>query len=223
MYEHAAEFLGGPPNQAHFDLYSRWADGQWGMIVTGNVQVSKGHLTLGRDLVIPDEITYDALEPFRRLAAVMHDETGEKMHCGGQSVPLAIMQLNHAGRQSSRILGGRGLLGRPLAPSPIRLNATRSKTRHTRAIALTWIMDHILFSEPTQMSVDDIDNVIDSFTRGAQVAAKSGFDGIQLHAAHGCERHGNLIVSFTERHMVYQILLLNLYLRRFALVFDSVP
>ncbi|KAG5642729.1 hypothetical protein DXG03_002274 [Asterophora parasitica] len=35
------------------------------------------------------------------------------------------------------------------------------------------------------MSLNDIDNVVEAFVKGARVASKSGFDGVQLHAAHG--------------------------------------
>lgn len=37
------------------------------------------------------------------------------------------------------------------------------------------------------MSLQDVDEVVTAFVRGARVALESGFDGIQLHAAHGCE------------------------------------
>ncbi|KAF8761855.1 NADH:flavin oxidoreductase / NADH oxidase family [Rhizoctonia solani] len=35
MYEAMANFGGGPPTQQHYELYSRWATGGWGMIITG--------------------------------------------------------------------------------------------------------------------------------------------------------------------------------------------
>ena len=60
MYEHLASFF-GPPNLYHFDLYSEWAKHQWGMILTGNVEVSADHLTLGRDMITPKHITDENL------------------------------------------------------------------------------------------------------------------------------------------------------------------
>jgi hypothetical protein len=50
MYEHLADFLGGPPNTYHHALYSSWYQHGWGMVLTGNVQVASSHFTLGRDL-----------------------------------------------------------------------------------------------------------------------------------------------------------------------------
>ncbi|CAK5261978.1 unnamed protein product [Mycena citricolor] len=35
------------------------------------------------------------------------------------------------------------------------------------------------------MSLDDIDKVVDEFVRGAKLAVDTGFDGVELHAAHG--------------------------------------
>jgi 2,4-dienoyl-CoA reductase-like NADH-dependent reductase (Old Yellow Enzyme family) len=35
MYEAMADFWGGPPTKSHFDLYSQWGLGGWGMIITG--------------------------------------------------------------------------------------------------------------------------------------------------------------------------------------------
>ena len=53
MYEHMATLFGGLPNAHHLALYNLWSRGGWGMIITGNVQVSGDHLTLGKDMVIP--------------------------------------------------------------------------------------------------------------------------------------------------------------------------
>ena len=69
MYEHLASFF-GPPNLYHFDLYSEWAKHQWGMILTGNVEVSADHLTLGRDMITPKHITDENLVLFKKVSAV---------------------------------------------------------------------------------------------------------------------------------------------------------
>lgn len=46
-------------------------------------------------------------------------------------------------------------------------------------------VDHAGKIYGTKMVVDDIDSVIDAFARSAQVAEQLGFDGIELHGAHG--------------------------------------
>ncbi|KAJ7193504.1 hypothetical protein GGX14DRAFT_588396 [Mycena pura] len=174
LYEHLAELYGGPPNRLHLELYSTWASHDWGMIVTGNVQVSPSHLSLARDLVVPHELSEKTLKPFRALAAAMHGP-GER----GEG-PLAIMQLSHAGRQSPNILGGRFPFAPPLGPSEIRVGAS---LKHQGILSA--LLHRMMFQIPQAMSVADIDEVVDAFVRGARVAARTGFDGVELHAAHG--------------------------------------
>jgi hypothetical protein len=65
LYEHLASFGGGPLNALHFALYSTWASHHsWGMIITGNVQVSPSHLSLGRDILIPTHTFSRIYPPF---------------------------------------------------------------------------------------------------------------------------------------------------------------
>ncbi|KAG6867573.1 hypothetical protein C0993_000986 [Termitomyces sp. T159_Od127] len=170
MYEHLADFLGGPPNEHHYALYSNWAAFGWGMIITGNIQVSDRHLSLGRDVILPKDLSKDNVQPFRRLAMSMRGSE--------DSGTLAIMQLSHAGRQSLNLIGGRLPFQPPLAPRPIRV-ASKGSGLISNAIHT------FAFQEPNEMSVKDIDDVVEAFIKGARVAFESGFDGIQLHAAHG--------------------------------------
>ncbi|KAG6841270.1 hypothetical protein C0991_000248 [Blastosporella zonata] len=172
MYEHLADFLGGPPNEYHYSLYSKWAESGWGMVVTGNVGVSNTHLTLGRDIVIPKEFSEDCLRPFKRLAASMHGS--------GERKGLAIMQLSHAGRQSINFIGGRLPFQPPLAPSSISIRVAAKETGW-----LASMFQALAFQEPLAMSLEDIDNVVEAFVKGARAAFETGFDGIQVHAAHG--------------------------------------
>ncbi|THU99151.1 FMN-linked oxidoreductase [Dendrothele bispora CBS 962.96] len=176
MYEHLASFLGGPPNRNHLNLYSIWAKHDWGMIITGNVQVSDQHLSLGRDLVVPNDICEETLKPWRALARRIHNELdGKRMN-----ETLAIMQLNHTGRQSPNILGGRFPFVPPLAPSDTRIGATSQD-----AGFISDLIHRILFQTPRQMSFEHVEQVIREFVKGAQLAAEAGFDGVQLHMAHG--------------------------------------
>lgn len=74
----------------------------------------------------------------------------------------AFIQLHHAGRQTTpAVTGGR----KPVAPSPI-------PCRFMRA-------------EPEELDLDGIKRIRDKFVMAALYAAKAGFDGIELHAAHG--------------------------------------
>ena len=181
MYEHLASFFGGSPNLYHYDLYSEWAKHHWGMIVTGNVEVSADHLTLGRDMIIPEHITDENLVPFKKLSAAIHGLYSSKRTISGNSnKTLAIMQLNHPGRQSSNFIGGRRPFKAPLAPSAVRLGG------HQLGL-ISSAIHALMFQTPRPMSHVDITKMIQAFVKGAKVAHLSGFDGIQLHVAHGCK------------------------------------
>ena len=182
MYEHMADMFGGAPNSNHFSLYSRWARHGWGMVITGNVQVSPTHLSLGRDIVVPASLSAKALEPFRNLAQVIHLERfSSETRRAGDTTTIAIMQLSHAGRQSPNVLGGRPLFAPPLSSSPIALGSGRRDEG-----LISRLFHRFLFQRPLEMSPENINDVVEAFVRGAKLAVLAGFDGVQLHAAHGC-------------------------------------
>ena len=75
------------------------------------------------------------------------------------------MQINHPGRQVFKAMGGKNL-----APSPIALDLGKHSS---------------MFSKPQAMTHDDIVDVIHRFVTTASLAKQAGFDGVQIHAAHG--------------------------------------
>lgn len=208
MYEHLSDFSGGPPNTYHFALYSEWARHGWAMIITGNVQVDKHHLTLGRDMVIPSTLTDETLAPFKRLAQVIHGDaivengscSHNSRHTPGNVRPLAIMQISHTGRQSPIVIGGRSPFVPPKAPSSVRIGSvvqrggeakSSSSIRSTEEEPVKderrvddWFL-RVLFQVPREMTIDDIRDVQRGFLKATLAASKTGFDGIQLHCAHG--------------------------------------
>lgn len=74
-----------------------------------------------------------------------------------------VMQLSHAGRQTPSTVNDA-----PLAPSTVELK-----------------MPGGVFATPRPMRQEDIEGVIAGFANAAKVARETGFDGVQLHAAHG--------------------------------------
>jgi 2,4-dienoyl-CoA reductase-like NADH-dependent reductase (Old Yellow Enzyme family)/thioredoxin reductase len=72
----------------------------------------------------------------------------------------AIMQLNHAGRMGKSRLTGI----QPVAPSPI--PAPQGEM-------------------PRELGVDEISGIVTLFAQAASRARKAGFDGVEVHAAHG--------------------------------------
>jgi 2,4-dienoyl-CoA reductase-like NADH-dependent reductase (Old Yellow Enzyme family) len=80
------------------------------------------------------------------------------VHEGGARIA---MQIAHAGRQTTQAAIG----VQPMAPSPVKDTST--------------------FVKPRAMSAGDIEQVIEAFAQGARRVQQSGFDAVQLHAAHG--------------------------------------
>ncbi|EKM57662.1 uncharacterized protein PHACADRAFT_138900 [Phanerochaete carnosa HHB-10118-sp] len=174
LYEHLAAIFGGPPNVRHYALYSKWAQGNWGIVMTGNVQIDRNHLSLGRDITIPRVLTRDTVRPFEELAQSIHGADTENR-------PLAILQLSHGGRQSPNIIGGRWPFVSPLAPSASRLNLDSESPAWT----VSGLISRFFYQTPRAMSLKDIEDVVEAFVRSAKLAVGAGFDGIELHAAHG--------------------------------------
>jgi len=75
------------------------------------------------------------------------------------------LQINHPGRQMRANLGQQ-----TYAPSAVSLELGRASK---------------MFMQPEAMSEEKIADVIRRFTRTAQLAEQAGFNGVQIHAAHG--------------------------------------
>jgi 2,4-dienoyl-CoA reductase-like NADH-dependent reductase (Old Yellow Enzyme family) len=75
---------------------------------------------------------------------------------------LAIPQIGHPGRQQQR---GRG---KTVAPSAVKVDAPG-----------------VMFGTPRALTTPEIKDLIGRFAKTAKIAVDGGFDGVQLHAAHG--------------------------------------
>lgn len=155
------------PHQKMLDTYGAWADGDWGLVVTGNVQVDAVHLGTPNDHAINTDIPYEKLiQSWKQWAEVAN-----------RSFTPTIIQLNHPGRQSLPGAGTRGLFSKTIAPSvvPVQLGAGY----------IARFMSALVFGSPREMTVQDIRHVIDCFVAGAKTSHEAGFAGVQIHAAHG--------------------------------------
>jgi 2,4-dienoyl-CoA reductase-like NADH-dependent reductase (Old Yellow Enzyme family) len=83
-------------------------------------------------------------------------------HEGGAKI---WMQINHPGRQVFAALGGKALSASDIAVD---------LGKHSK-----------MFARPRAMSEGEIEDVIARFVATARQAEKAGFDGVQIHAAHG--------------------------------------
>ncbi|KDC49959.1 NADH:flavin oxidoreductase/NADH oxidase family protein [Pseudoalteromonas sp. S3431] len=139
------------PSQILKNVYSAWAVGGAGLIITGNVMIDHLAMTGPGGLVLEKSTDITAFAELARLS--------QQNNC------KVVMQINHPGRQVFKKMGGKAL-----SASSVALNM--GKHSH-------------LFGVPKAMTKTDIDDVITRFTQTAQQAEKAGFNGVQIHAAHG--------------------------------------
>jgi 2,4-dienoyl-CoA reductase-like NADH-dependent reductase (Old Yellow Enzyme family) len=72
------------------------------------------------------------------------------------------MQINHPGRQSPRMLSRE-----PVAPSAVAVKVGGA------------------FAKPRALESHEIEEIVARFARTARIAERAGFDGVQIHGAHG--------------------------------------
>jgi anthraniloyl-CoA monooxygenase len=149
----------GAPTDWHFVHYAERAKGGAGLVMTEMTCVSpEGRISPGcTGLYAPEhEIAW------RRIVDFVHEETDAKIG----------MQLGHSGPKGSTQLGWE-TPDAPLAegnwpviaPSPV-----------------AWSSQNQV---PREMTRDDMSTVLDQFVRSAGLAARAGFDLLELHCAHG--------------------------------------
>ncbi len=142
---------------AHMELYSRLAEGEVGLIITGHAHVQPSGQASPRQMAVFDDRFVEGLA---RIPAAVH------------SFPsLVFLQIAHAGRQTKDKLCG----CIPVSPSAV--------------------YDPVSKVMPRELASDEIQVLIVDFISAAKRAKRAGFDGVQLHAA-----HGYLLSSFLSPH-----------------------
>jgi 2,4-dienoyl-CoA reductase-like NADH-dependent reductase (Old Yellow Enzyme family) len=143
------------------------------LLVADNGRLTKPYIDLysrlargGVGLIIPGGyyVRADGLQAHRCIVADNDEVIAdlqtlvEVVHKQGAKI---VAQLNHCGRQSDpKVIGHT-----PLGPSPVRDKRTRVK--------------------PRQMKQREIKEIIVAFGDAARRVKEAGFDGVQIHAAHG--------------------------------------
>jgi 2,4-dienoyl-CoA reductase-like NADH-dependent reductase (Old Yellow Enzyme family) len=136
------------PDERIVTLYSRWAEGGYGLLITGNIMVDRAHLGEPGNIVVEDDRALPQLTAWTKAA-----------HDGGAAI---FAQLNHPGRQSNLLNIGH----QPVAPSAVPLALPGAAT-------------------PRALTGPEIEEIIERFATAAEVCEDAGFDGVQVHAAHG--------------------------------------
>ncbi|GFP59625.1 NADH-dependent flavin oxidoreductase nadA [Trichoderma asperellum] len=145
----------GIPSNELINLYRRWGEGGYGVILLGNTMIEVGQLEIDGNHIIPSDAPFsgDRFEKFKELASA------SKKHGS-----LVYPQLSHPGRQVQE-----AIQPNPISASDVQLVIPAMGT----------------FAKPRPMEKADFDRVINEFAHAAEYSYKAGFDGVQLHGAHG--------------------------------------
>jgi 2,4-dienoyl-CoA reductase-like NADH-dependent reductase (Old Yellow Enzyme family) len=143
----------GVPTKELINLYKRWGEGNYGVILTGNILIDPEHLEAAGNPVIPRTAPFNGerFEAYKTMAA-------EAKRHGS----LCIGQVNHPGRQVAE-----HLQAQPISASDVQLEGNN--------MGMT-------FGKPKAASQEDINGLIEGWAHAAEYLENAGYDGIQLHA-----------------------------------------
>ncbi|KAI4155907.1 MAG: hypothetical protein LQ340_000657 [Diploschistes diacapsis] len=146
----------GVPSAGLINVYKRWGEGGFGHILTGNIMVHPEHLEARGNPIIPEDAPFSG----ERFEAFKKMGAESKAHGS-----LVVGQLSHPGRQTAE-----AVQPHPISASDVQLEGN---------------LMGMTFAKPRPMTKEDIKKVINEFAHAAEYLYKAGYDGVQLHAAHG--------------------------------------
>ncbi len=146
----------GTPSDELINVYKRWGEGQFGTILTGNIMIEFDQLEAAGNPIIPSN--EEPKGP--RFEAFKKLAAESKAHGS-----LCIGQVSHPGRQVSDTIQKN-----PVSASDVQLEGN--------IMGLT-------FAKPHPASSEEVEHIIEAFTHAAEYLHAGGYDGIQLHGAHG--------------------------------------
>jgi len=138
----------GRANKELLDYYDEKTEGgHIGLVIVEHSYISPGGKASPRQLSVADD---DTIAGLKQLAHVIQTN-GSK----------AVLQINHAGSNTSEEVTGTV----PLAPSAV--PHPRRKTN------------------PRELTAAEIEDIIEAFGQAARRVKEAGFDGVEIHSAHG--------------------------------------
>lgn len=146
----------GVPSKNLINVYRRWGEGGFGLILTGNIMIEYDQLEAAGNPIIARECRFsgERFEAFKEMAKQ-----------GKKHGSLMVGQVSHPGRQVQD-----KIQPNPISASDVQLEGN--------VMGMT-------FAKPRAATETDIKNVIEGFAHAAEYLEKAEFDGIQLHGAHG--------------------------------------
>ncbi|KAJ9618728.1 hypothetical protein H2203_008932 [Taxawa tesnikishii (nom. ined.)] len=146
----------GVPSANLINCYRRWGEGQLGLILSGNIMIEYDQLEAAGNPIIPRDAEFKG-ERFQAFTDMATQGKKDGM--------LMVGQVSHPGRQvESRIQKD------PVSASDVQLEGN--------------IMG-MTFEKPHPASKEEIARIIEGFAHAAEYLEKAGWDGIELHGAHG--------------------------------------
>ncbi|KAI3578714.1 hypothetical protein IWW34DRAFT_805374 [Fusarium oxysporum f. sp. albedinis] len=146
----------GIPTSEIINAYKWFGRGGVGIILTGNLMVDAVNIEGAGNLIIPPDA------PFQGPRFEAYQRLAK---AGNHDGSLMLGQLSHGGRQVQD-----KFQPDPVSASDIHLDKE------------VWGMK---FAKPHAASHDEIKTIVKAFAHSAEYLHRAGFDGVQLHAAHG--------------------------------------
>ncbi|KAM0721123.1 hypothetical protein Q7P37_003409 [Cladosporium fusiforme] len=146
----------GIPSKNLHNVYKRWGEGGIGNILTGNIMFEYDHLEAMGNPIIPVDAPFEG-ERFESFK--------EMARQGKLEGNLMVGQVSHPGRQVEE-----RIQKNPISASDVHLDKE--------------VMG-LKFAKPRAATESDIARVIEGWAHAAEYLEKAGYDGIQLHGAHG--------------------------------------
>lgn len=146
----------GIPSENLVNVYKRWGEGGFGQILSGNIMIEYDQLEAAGNPIVPREAEFSG----ERFDAFKDVAAAAKAHGS-----LFVGQVSHPGRQVANTIQKS-----PISASDVQLEGN--------------VMG-MEFAKPHPASEKEINAVIDGFAHASEFLEKAGFDGVELHAAHG--------------------------------------
>jgi 2,4-dienoyl-CoA reductase-like NADH-dependent reductase (Old Yellow Enzyme family) len=146
----------GVPSTDLVNAYRRWGEGGIGLILSGNIMIDYDQLEAAGNPIIPKDAPYNG-QRFERFRDMATQGKAEGN--------LMVGQVSHPGRQvEERIQKD------PVSASDIQLKGDVMGMK---------------FAQPHAASEAEIADIIERFAHAAEYLEKAGWDGVELHGAHG--------------------------------------
>ncbi|MCJ1272314.1 hypothetical protein MMC21_000100 [Puttea exsequens] len=146
----------GIPSKYLINVYKRWGEAALGTILTGNIMMETDQLEAAGNPIIPRTEAPKG----ERFEAFKELATECKAHGS-----LCIGQVSHPGRQVAA-----NIQPDPVSASDVQLEGN--------VMGMT-------FAKPHPASLDEISHIKEGFAHAAAYLHLAGYDGIELHGAHG--------------------------------------